>query len=663
MATTVKVANTAAQVRAQKLDIRRYYDLEDDFGAVGDGVTNDRAALVNAIAAMTLVGGGKLKLRANTYRIQGAQIDINSHRIELIGEGCERSILKFDDEATRGVVFDTLGGADSSALSANTAVGDRTVTVADGTKFHAGNWVYLEDVATSTASFVTKVQSVVGNVVTLEDAIPMVITTADTATLFVYATFPFLEGIRVSGIGFQCTAGSASVNKLTLLFLSRCHNAIVDDCHFLGSVGPLVTTRSLRGGMIKNSFFEYALTTAGSGIEVQTSTAFEVRDNSYWMCQFGIVTTASPYCRVVNNAINGRGVSVAAGRGMRLGESSNFSTVSGNIVTDANFFGIYLQDSADCVVDGNQVMFNGVDPQEHGIAVGGFRNDFCKRNRITNNNVVGATGAGIFVQSNNPGEPLYTVITGNTISRCVQRAIFLGSTYNTVTGNYLVGDGNTNFQLLGISASGGHNVVAGNVFDFINLALTAIQSTGGVGFNVIGPNVYNGLTNLLHATDITYLSSAETQQPFPKYSNTVIGTDADLLEKIAWSFAVTANSFSTNGQGGLLTAHLHTAANGNTKTIRVYIGAAVVAAVTTANDEEITITFEWVRTSAAAAFIMIRANRTGGVIVLSHVNSAVDWTISNTVKVTMQNGTAAANDCVFQGGKCSFTGIPVTAYV
>lgn len=70
----------------------------EDFGAAGDGATNDRAAIQAAIDHAASVGGGIIRFKARGYFFNGA-LNISHGMIQLVGEGRYATVLSFNSGA------------------------------------------------------------------------------------------------------------------------------------------------------------------------------------------------------------------------------------------------------------------------------------------------------------------------------------------------------------------------------------------------------------------------------------------------------------------------------------------------------------------------------------------------------------------------------------
>lgn len=103
------------------------------FGAVGDGTTDDAAAINAALSAANTAGGGIVALPAGTYII-GASLTIYS-KVKLIGAGIEATIIKLKNASNVDMLvssgFAGLTGGNTTGGIYNFSIEDMTI---DGNK-------------------------------------------------------------------------------------------------------------------------------------------------------------------------------------------------------------------------------------------------------------------------------------------------------------------------------------------------------------------------------------------------------------------------------------------------------------------------------------------------------------------------------------------------
>jgi parallel beta-helix repeat protein len=679
---TVEVTNPAGGTQTgHQVGLRTWHPYSVHyFGATGDGSTDDTAAIQRAINACSQNGGGIVWVPNGTYRCT-SRLRITSSGVKVIGESKLDAILVWDDVADYGLYIDTAGTAPvTSAFTSDGALGDRTVAVASGTSFKAGQWVVADDSATNTTALQTRVKSVSGNNVTLEDALPGPLTVGATAQLLAYTLYPLLTGIGVRTVTLKC-ATTTPTAFLGPLFLSRIDDVDVVRCVLNGSVGPVVTTRQLYGGRIRNNRILNALTVAGTGIESQTATTgLLVTNNEVTMCQFGITFASAPYCRTIGNRVNGRQTSVALGRGIRYGSSSNFGVIEGNTVSDTNLYGIYCQDSSFCSVTGNTVSMTGSasDTGEHGIQCGGQdAGNLCNHNTVTGNTVTKCSGYGITLANTTNGQDTFHTVAGNVISQCAWGGILCTGNGNTIAGNSFGAPGATVIgAIIRITFTGDYNSVTGNTMRNEDTNSTsAINSAGGGGHNEFWGNVITTptyLSNTFHATDTIGASRAYVDAAIlraPLLNVTEVATAADTLETTAWSIPIPAAKLSAATHGVRIRAAFKMAANTNNKTLRFEIGANTFTGVAggagfSAALYSLVMDALVIWTSSTTAKVWVFWNPTqvatsfttpGGT--WSTV-TGIDWTTGFNILLTMQNGTANAGDLTFGMGSLEYVGVP-----
>lgn len=138
---------------------------------------------------------------------------------------------------------------------------------------------------------------------------------------------------------------------------------------------------------------------------------------------------------------------------------------------------------------------------------------------------------------------------------------------------------------------------------------------------------------------------------------TAAGTTAVVTEETLITYTLPANTLSANARAVRVRAWGRTAATGNTKTVRLYFGSAIPASngVTTApNNLNWHLEYTAVRTGAATEDV-IGGGTVGSVLQTTSFTAATaDTTGAITIRVTGQNGTAAADDIVAEGLMVSY---------
>lgn len=464
------------------------------FGAVPGGVVDNRTAIQAAITA-AMVAGGTVFIPLGTWRVS-AQLLCTASNVRFQGEG-QGSILQFDDAATNGglrisrIASSTVV---SSALASNVAIGDRTVTVGagQGTNFAQGGWLLCSDGNTDHGTFITYIESIAGDILTMRDAAPCILTTASAATAF-YRPQGVLTGNSVQDLTLKC-ASDAPTNMLILLWILTSDGPIVRNVFFSGTRAGCVNFTNVVNGLIEGCHSTNAISSNGEGFAIAASTNCRVSACIAERCQFGIDAAQSCKLTVVGNQVHARQTSSALGRGIKLANGSNFGTVTGNTIADPNFFGIYFQDSSHCVASSNTIYNCGggaPGDDQHGIQSGGNLDDQCHHNVIANNTISFCSGFGVSITPTllTTAKDLFNVVTGNTITDCKQGGILVFScNRNVILGNNIrqVAATITQGGAIAIISAAAQNLVSLNeIYASTAVALVGVISTGGDGTNTV----------------------------------------------------------------------------------------------------------------------------------------------------------------------------------
>lgn len=163
-----------------------------DYGAVGDGATDNGPAIAAAATALLAAGGGRLVFPpAVAYRIATTQTIVASNRliVDLGGQRirCDGAVLAF-----QGVAQPSL------TLASDAARGDKTVTVTDATGVQRGDLIDLNQNTTAETTFTTKrraiavVRAVAGAVITLTAPLKIPFAAASTTVARYRHASPFV---------------------------------------------------------------------------------------------------------------------------------------------------------------------------------------------------------------------------------------------------------------------------------------------------------------------------------------------------------------------------------------------------------------------------------------------------------------------------------------
>jgi hypothetical protein len=204
------------------------------FGAVGDGVANDTAAIQAAIDAAAAAGGGDVIVPNGDYLEN--ELALKSG-VRIVGQGGARFIKLPGSLSDTNNAINMIGTVTASAseATANVAVGDGSVAVADGSLFAAGDYCLLRDNTWADTGVagrnqeIVRVASVATNTVSLKSEVIGSYATADTAELVKITP---IEDASVNGVEIVVPTGTNTGGGIRLDVTTSC---AVRDCKISGA--------------------------------------------------------------------------------------------------------------------------------------------------------------------------------------------------------------------------------------------------------------------------------------------------------------------------------------------------------------------------------------------------------------------------------------------
>lgn len=473
-----------------------------DFGAVGNGVTNDTAAIQAAINALpagqTLNGNGSTYLITSSLTLK-ANMALENFVFDFSTAGNSAELL---------VASGSIGTAIS--ISAGLTVGQVTFTVSNGAGFSANDYVYIksadfwdnwDDLCIMAETH--KIKSVVGNSITLYDPILYAMPTTPTIQKLTTLDNLVLRDIRAYGSG----AGSAGDQEGARL--TYCKNLILDNCNFtkfddrciristcvdftvvnstFGKVyktglayGVAIADASINGKISNNNFFDcrHGVSLGDTG---GPNRYIVVDSNNFTLCREAGMDahTAGDLCVISNNTIQCDSTSAVSDGILWRGINA---TITDNIIIGAGRTGINVLNNVTgatggYVITGNTVKLSNV----RGISVnkqheGNIKKVIISDNVVQNTNTASDFGIIVITESGYTNELLNIVITGNSVSDIANRAISisLGETTSTCVG-------------LVIS----NNTISSDVTFDRGVAISA-TTDGNISKIIVNGNVVNG---------------------------------------------------------------------------------------------------------------------------------------------------------------------------
>ncbi|HYH49649.1 MAG TPA: glycosyl hydrolase family 28-related protein [Acidimicrobiia bacterium] len=369
------------------------------YGAIGDGATDDTAAINAAVQAANAAGGGTVYAPIGTYLLSSGLTLLE--RVILAGAGPYLTTFKLASGQTVTAQGTGLAwAAPTTTLSADADANDTTITVASTAAFSAGDYAVLADSAlpnpggpTNRNGEMIRVRSVdSATQITVAGVIRDTYTTARSAALF--------RMVPLVGPGLRDAAfvsAAPTTNTTQLVNFAVCVGVNISNCFFSDSAGPGLSLRNCIDTLVSRVRAEDLLDDPGSGMLGYGIQVLGACDN--------VIIEASEFRRCRH--------------GVTTGGSSNPAGVPRNLLVTGCTASETTEAAFDTHQHGGQITFSG------NQVVGGRSDGFQVRSpdtRIIGNSISRMVGTGIHISDNPHG----AVIADNIIRHC-DEGIFLNA--------------------------------------------------------------------------------------------------------------------------------------------------------------------------------------------------------------------------------------------
>ena len=496
----------------------------EDFGAVGNGVADDTAAINAAIVYANSIGGGLVTsnkphlITSPILMLSNVQLVI-SNTLTASGMSAPASGNEIDHSAVLFLGTSVL----TTPLSVSGVSGDTTVTVTSATGIAVGDMIVVEDnnyFGSSTSagvnSSLARVMVVAGNVLTIDNPLPTAFPSATSLVRKVNllqnssVSVTTIAGAPYQGVTFQwarhCTVYNTEFNPIGK-----------DAVYFHSAFGNLATNVIARNPQSNTSPYGYGcLFDFGASDNILSDSYFEgIREISVGEYGRRNIIKNNRIINPTDSGVNTHGLgasdtliegniiidaaqySIAIGQVAPSGKAIDLRTiVKNNVILTSVGYGIRevqyspgTSIASDTVIEGNVIRFGSTDA----IYIGGANVSSDVTNpMIINNKIISSGGNGIQIDTHSCNN---VVIQGNRIDSPTGSGILLNS-----PGNNINIESNTIFSAgaYGIRnyAEGPRIIINGNIINdaasglYLNVG-TQAPTTGTWKYGDIMPNVGN----------------------------------------------------------------------------------------------------------------------------------------------------------------------------
>lgn len=469
-------SGTGAVARTVQDKLRESVYVED-FGAVGDGSTDDTVAIQKAIDSLIL--GGALNFgKGKIYRIT-SQLNCNTSEVTINGNDAYIDATALPAAvALNGVSALKVSGSISALaipVTADITKGSKSITVSDTSTLRAGDLILIRSTTEvwpvgdvdwtarpGGIHFIRSIDSATG--LTLQDGTFMDMAASGSPTV---KKITPLKNINVNRL--NVTMGGANKAQCGIIY-AYCVDSRLEDCNIGFAEDTCFRAMYCFGGEVKGGKFTDATSpdtgtaplriVSGYGVHLYSATRnFTIKEAVLYKNRHGIACSGDTpvvACTIDNNHVCGSRAPVSNYDIDCHEECIGIEMINNKIVgsLDSNGSGGMQVRGQNCIVMGNTIL----NAHQYGILVQSYHTNPNGQDgvQVVNNTVDGARVVGIYINGSaaTPGKNISVI--GNTVRNVAGDGIRLNATYGgVVSGNIVLNTtSGSGIRLSGTSTSG-----------------------------------------------------------------------------------------------------------------------------------------------------------------------------------------------------------------
>jgi polygalacturonase len=308
-----------------------------DYGATGNGTTDDTAAIQRAIDAVA-ASGGTVIFPAGTYKCLNVRAKSN---VNLVGN--EATLIKSATTSDTSAVINVSGEETTvtSKLAIDTKVGTATIEVASAKNFAQGDYIIIRDNTYKYDQYgrnqeFRQIKAISGNTITLTEATIGSYAVAKQAEV---VKMEPVANMKITGLTIKVPIGTHGAG----IYGNLAYNVTVENCTVTGAweMGGIIFERSAYVNINNNTIQDGQDIASGSGsgygFGFGESSHNCVAQNNYTSnIRENFLTDNTRYCSIINNTdVNAYDDSYNT-----HGRGSEHSVISNNKSTNSRGYGI-----------------------------------------------------------------------------------------------------------------------------------------------------------------------------------------------------------------------------------------------------------------------------------------------------------------------------------